>query len=334
MNKKLIQNELINMTASGFCHNIAIALYYRLDFYEMSQGSEVTNGAKLFDWASITKGLLTVVLLETLQKEKETLHTDIRDVAGLKNIDVEITYADLLTFRCGIFNFDKYSYKKPGCGNVLDAIRISGILSKNGKSTKGEYEYSNHPFMIIGDILSRKFGKPISKILEEKIFTPSKCWDAGYFTKKTPGGADLFIPTEICKYRGIVRGIVHDESAYFSKNELGHTGAYGSATDLLNVSFYVKTRLNSLIRGNPEFSSIWQLQKSRLEPFGGFWFSKLYSSKIEYYMQGFTGCYSYQLTNGTTACILTDTLYPNRVGLEGKNRKGRLTRLALMLGGR
>lgn len=185
----------------------------------------------LYDMASLTKVVITnTILLRMLQSGKIKLS----DKMGLYLEDyayLDITIYHLVTHSAGL---------KPSLDNRN--IKSHDDFKKTLRNIKLDYTpgtksiYSDIGFILLGMVIETVYNMNLDKIAEIEIFKPLSMKRATFY----PNSEDA-APTEKTSGRGMVRGKVHDESAYYSNKILGHAGLF---CDINDVSKFVKMILN------------------------------------------------------------------------------------------
>lgn len=97
------------------------------------------------------------------------------------------------------------------------------------------FKYTNVPAALLGMVVEKILGKPLDVLADEHFFIPLKMARSTFHPKMLP--LVEIAPTEIDDWRGEVRGVVHDESAYIAAREgvvVGHAGLFSTAGDILN----------------------------------------------------------------------------------------------------
>lgn len=93
--------------------------------------------------------------------------------------------------------------------------------------------YSDLGFILLGFFLERVTGERLDSLAGRLVFEPLGM-QRTRFVDLAAGGArpDPVAPTEICPYRGLVRGEVHDDNCHAAGGILGHAGLFSTAQDL------------------------------------------------------------------------------------------------------
>jgi CubicO group peptidase (beta-lactamase class C family) len=130
---------------------------------------------------------------------------------------------------------------------VLDRLYSYDLKYEPGK----QIIYSDLNYVMLGEIIEVITGKPINIYAKEVLFDPLEMYDTGY----QPVDKIRCAPTENrddATYRGIVRGDVHDETAYAMGGVAGHAGVFSTVKDM---SHFIQMILNKgVYKGKKIFS--------------------------------------------------------------------------------
>lgn len=185
---------------------------------------EVTEHT-VYDLASVTKSIpLASLVALSIEKRKFALDDKVKKYVPELCNDHGATIEDLLRYRVKGTQLSTLRYR------TFEEIRTH-VLEHGFDAPPGESVYTNLPAFILGLILERAEGAPITSLAQEIFFGPLDMKETTFF----PSPADC-APTEIDE-RGEVRGLPHDESAYVfarASRAAGHAGLFSSAPDILN----------------------------------------------------------------------------------------------------
>lgn len=197
----------------------------------------------IYDIASLTKVIVTVTLISKMI-DKGLI--SLSDKANKYNKDIkydDITIYHLLTHTSGLpADIDSKEIMSP-----QEIKKLIYSLDKKYETGK-QFLYSDIGYIMLGDIISNIYNKPLDLIANEEIFIPLNMTDTSY----NPLQIDRCAPTELTKDRGLVKGNVHDEKAYSLNGVAGHAGVFSTAKDLSNFAQMV---LNNGIYNNARFLS-------------------------------------------------------------------------------
>lgn len=183
----------------------------------------------LYDMASLTKVIVTnTITLRAIQAGK----MDINDkISKYLDYDFDITVYDLLTHQSGLQpDLDNQNMKSHQ--DFVDELKNIKLQY----TPRSKCVYSCVGFIFLGMILEKVYNKPLDEIAKEEVFIPLEMKRATFKSDVTKSA-----PTELTINRGLVRGKVHDESAYYSEKALGNAGLF---CDINDASKFVKMILN------------------------------------------------------------------------------------------
>lgn len=187
----------------------------------------------VFDLASITKVFPTSVLALDMILEGEL---DVRaPVVSLypqlrTSHRQEVQIFHLLTHSLD-WSFPMSSLKELGAREILERLCTHRFSKPPGTL----FQYGNASSILLGLVLREISGKALDELSKTKLFDPLGLKQCGWNPLKFVDKKHI-MPTEICPWRNrILRGEVHDESAYAMQTigPLGSAGMFGTAGDLL-----------------------------------------------------------------------------------------------------
>ncbi len=188
----------------------------------------------IFDAASLTKVVATTpCILRLVEQERLSLEDKackfLPELTGDPN-KATITIRHLLTHTSGLLPGIRRGYEWLG----YDA----GIALATSEASSGhsgyDYRYSDINFILLGEIIRRITGKPLSVFSHESIFEPLKMLDTSF--GPAPAQAARIAPTTRMEDESILRGTVHDPTARAMGGEAGHAGLFTTAHDLARYS--------------------------------------------------------------------------------------------------
>ncbi|MBB06696.1 MAG: hypothetical protein CMN03_00310 [Roseibacillus sp.] len=188
----------------------------------------------IFDAASLTKVVATTpCILRLVEQERLSLEDKackfLPELTGDPN-KATITIRHLLTHTSGLLPGIRRGYEWLG----YDA----GIALATSEASSGhsgyDYRYSDINFILLGEIIRRLTGKPLSVFSHESIFEPLKMLDTSF--GPAPAQAARIAPTTRMEDESILRGTVHDPTARAMGGEAGHAGLFTTAHDLARYS--------------------------------------------------------------------------------------------------
>lgn len=189
-------------------------------------GSEAAGMETRFDMASVSKVLApTILSLLALEEGKLALSDPLSIYTDAPEDKKDITIFQLMTHTAG---FHPSFLLEERCENPRDAEKL--ILSEPLEHPAGSVvEYSCMGYILLGKILEHIYGKPLSELSEEKVFSPLGMKNTGYL----PRGGN-FAATECVMPDGsALSGIVHDENARFLGGVSGNAGVFSTLPDCM-----------------------------------------------------------------------------------------------------
>lgn len=186
------------------------------------------------------------------------------------------------------------------------------------------FKYTNIPAFLLGLVVEKIYGETLDHIADKEFFQPLGMQSTTFFPERLD--QSLVAPTEVDK-RGLVQGVVHDESAYIFKQQgskiVGHAGLFSNANDiltflemLLNYGTYnnrqyfshaiVKEMYTNQIADIGQSNGLgWELNQAR--------YMGKYCSENSFGKTGFTGTVVVvDIPKGTAYTILSNRTYPLR----------------------
>jgi len=295
----------------------------------------------IFDVASISK-LFTSVVLVSLA-EQGTLDLDARVARYLPPFDQSdpakspIVVRQLVTHTSGMkADMDLKPYPD-------DAARMAAVYAEPLDNPPGKkYTYSDLGLITAGRLLEEITGKKLDELVAQLITDPLELEDTGYNPPKSK--LDRIAATEYMPWtgRGMVRGSVHDEKAYYLGGVAGHAGLFSTAADLavfgqmvLNGGTYKGHRVigedwirTMLTNQNPDMGTEaarglgWQLDQR--------FYMDAMTSPVSFGHTGYTGpCLVGDPINGSLFVFMANRVHPTRKwGTESVYRRAPARHLA------
>ncbi len=203
--------------------------------------SPEVKGDTIYDTASLTKSVPTGSLALQLIDEGKLKLTDklIDYLPEFNNSDREnVLIRHLLTYTLDGYGFAS-TVGKVG-GKSMQDITASDLqnllLTHDFEKRPGTvFKYTNIPAALLGLVVEKITGDTLDNLADKHFFKPLNMTRSTFYPEKFP--LDEIVPTESDDWRGLVRSIVHDESAYICKKEgkiVGHAGLFSTAPDILN----------------------------------------------------------------------------------------------------
>ena len=109
--------------------------------------------------------------------------------------------------------------------DVIDAIFNQKLVYPVGT----DMIYSDLNFILLGLVIEKIDHKSLDESLKIHVFEPLDMENTGYCIDKSKSH---FVPTEKTRSRGLVQGVVHDETAYMLEGISGNAGLFSTISDL------------------------------------------------------------------------------------------------------
>ena len=179
----------------------------------------------LYDLASLTKVVgVTSRILQLLGTKNIRLNDKVEKY--LPKFDYhDITIKNLLLHNSGLpADIDNvFMYKNKA--DVIDAIFNQKLVYPVGT----DMIYSDLNFILLGLVIEKIDHKSLDESLKIHVFEPLDMENTGYCIDKSKSH---FVPTEKTRSRGLVQGVVHDETAYMLEGISGNAGLFSTISDL------------------------------------------------------------------------------------------------------
>jgi CubicO group peptidase (beta-lactamase class C family) len=227
----------------------------------------------IYDLASLTKPLATAsAVVWLLQRRMVELDTPLQDcLSELKESRIgRATVGDVLSHRSGLPAWKPYYLQicgeaaEPLCtreqaqGRMLQCICDELLDVDDG----GRCRYSDLGYMLLGFLLERMTGRSLAAFCREELYAPLGIDDlfftpvAGTLSAAHPHiDPGRIAPTEADPWRKrLVQGEVHDENAFALGGIAGHSGLFGTASAVGQMS---EAWLNAWLGRDALLSSTW-----------------------------------------------------------------------------
>ena len=190
----------------------------------------------LYDMASVSKVLSTTsCILKLLEEGKIRLYAKVSSYLP-RYKHTNVTIFDLLTHTSGMREGISGCTSLTSKEEVLDRLYSYDLLYP----TSTKISYSDLNYVMLGEIVELLSGMPLNEYAKKILFEPLEMVDTCY----KPLDKLRCAPTEIRDdetYRGLVRGDVHDETAYAMGGVAGHAGVFSTVKDM---SHFIQMILN------------------------------------------------------------------------------------------
>ncbi|MGL5956204.1 MAG: serine hydrolase domain-containing protein [Brevinema sp.] len=278
--KQILDNFVNKGIMDGVAPNISYYVYKNNKEYFGEFGKQDSIDGLLYDIASLTKVIVTILILKL--DELKTLDINHYIVFYLNQFkNTSLTLKDLLFHHSGMNNFMvNNEHTKEDLLATIYQIEC----------TQKELIYSDINFIILGEVLEQIGG--FEKLLEEYLFYPLNMNET-IFNPLKIFSQERIVKTETRSDRGEIWGEVHDYKSYFMQGVSGHAGIFSSIKDLAIFTKAIlekriitsKTiqKFNQKLFGNNEVRTLGWLLKDSVDQMG------LYTGKAIFHT-GFTGC--------------------------------------------
>lgn len=179
-----------------------------------------------YDLASLTKLFTAIAILQSIEQETFALNTPISALLD-DFTQPDITIEECLLHQTGFAPSVDKNYRSSDHA-ILDSIFS---LQNYHPNQRGTFVYSDINFILLGLILQNQNGS-LSECFTKQIFTPLRMNQSGF----RPVNPDDCVPTEIEVDRGLIRGVVHDQTAFVLGGESGHAGLFSTLPDLIKFA--------------------------------------------------------------------------------------------------
>ncbi len=287
--------------------------------YDESSPSVKEN--TIYDMASVTKAIPTASLaLQLIDEGKLKLNDKLIDyVPEFRNSDREnVLIKHLLTY-----SLDGYGLASLRKDSFQDLEKI--LLTQDFEKRPGTvFKYTNIPIALLRFVIERLHGETIDSLADKHFFKPLLMNRSTFYPEKF--SKEEIAPTEINDWRGLVHGVVHDESTAIFKEQgkiSGYAGLFSTAPDILNFlemllhkgtldgRQYFSEKIISEMNTNqiPELNDFmglgWELNQPR--------FMGEYCTPNTFGKTGFTGTLCVcDIEKGIAYVILSNRTFPSR----------------------
>lgn len=186
----------------------------------------------IYDVASITKSIPTSSLaLALIDRGALSLDDQLIEYVPefANNFRDKVLIKHLLTYTIDSAHLSQLK------DNTSDEI-LAAVCARDFAHEPGTvFHYSNTAALLLGLVVERVFGVGLAQAARDTFFKPLHMTKTGFMPSSKL--RSMIAPTEKEEWRGLVHGVVHDESAYaFAQEEraVGHAGLFSTVPDLLN----------------------------------------------------------------------------------------------------
>ncbi len=183
----------------------------------------------IFDAASLTKILATTSCLMKLFEQGRIRINDpvTHYLPEFQGGHSGITVRNLMTHFSGL----RPDLDLSPVWSGYDTGISKALMDKPAGPPGVEFVYSDINFILLGEIVHRLAGEPLSQYASDVVFGPLGMKDTMFLPP--PGLRPRIAPTEIDPATGQpIRGVVHDETSRFMGGVAGHAGVFTTADDM------------------------------------------------------------------------------------------------------
>lgn len=204
-------------------------------FMTYDSSGQHTDVNSIYDLASVTKVVATTTAIMILYergliKLEDTVSKFIPDFS--KNGKGKITVKNLLIHNSGLKAYEAFYKMYKTKKEVIEHIIESKLSYKTGEKTV----YSDFGVIMLGLIVEKVSGMSLDQFCEKEIFEPLEMNSTFYNPSKAI--KNRVAPTEIDNFfrNRLLKGEVHDETAFMLEGIAGHAGLFSTVWDLSRFS--------------------------------------------------------------------------------------------------
>lgn len=213
----------------------------------------------IYDVASVTKAAATTAVLMKLDIDLDEpvapLFPELR-VQGSEHI----TFAHLLGHASGFpahLEFFKrlLAGERAGATSPREALLRMVCTTELNRAVGESVIYSDLGYILLGFAIQRITGKRLDACVRELVIEPLEMTRTFFVDleskEKSNSYKDEIAPTEVCPYRGLVRGEVHDDNCHAGGGIHGHAGLFSTAGDLARFARAMVRAIAGLPKEHP-----------------------------------------------------------------------------------
>ena len=178
-----------------------------------------------YDLASLTKIVTATAVLRLCAQGVLALDTPVRSFLPQSQAH-DVTIYHLLTHTSGL---DVRLSTAASAG--ADALWQAVLACAPTHRPASRVAYANVNTLLLGRILEQVCYQPLATVLTQQVLAPAGMTQTRF--TPVPTTHALIPPTEHTPERGMVQGVVHDESTVALGGVAGHAGLFGDAADLM-----------------------------------------------------------------------------------------------------
>lgn len=290
------------------------------DAHTTASAQVATRVETIYDLASITKLFTVTGVMQLVDEDKVqldgTLATYLPEFAV--NGKADITVRQLLAHVAGLPNFRLWEATTRE--SHTDCIMAVTPDFQPGTAL----QYSDTNFLVLGKLIEAIDRSPLDHAIATRILNPLGLEQTGYGPLDVTTTDIAATEDESDVGRGMVRGEVHDENAWFLGGVAGHAGLFGTAQDL---SIFGQAHLNGGAYAGVELlnsRTVTEMTRNQIGHLGDRGLG--WQLNASYYMGGLASSQTYGHTGftgtwividprrGLVLVLLTNRVHPTRHG--------------------
>jgi serine-type D-Ala-D-Ala carboxypeptidase len=195
----------------------------------------------VFDLASLTKAVVTSLLMMRgvglgLWRLDDPLGQHLPALAGRPEVTVRMVLSHAGGFAAHRPFYEQVLKDRTPPSDGRERILTLAACEPLAYAPGTRSLYSDLGFMLLGDLLEKRFADRLDRLAENLLFAPLGLRALGFAGSQALVGRTL-APTEDCPLRGgMLCGQVHDLNAFAMGGVAGHAGLFGNAADLLTLA--------------------------------------------------------------------------------------------------
>lgn len=200
---------------------------YRTGLAAVEPEKEPIQENQLYDVASLTKVMMTTIVVLQLIEEKKIAVDDALQKYLPDYSSADVTIRHLLTHTSDIHGYIPHRDTLPP-EDLKKALMALPAEEKIGQ----EVAYTDTGLILLGFMIEVLEKEKLTDVFERRVIRPLNLKEATFF----PKDAAQCAPTELHSKRGLIRGEVHDPKAFILKEHCGSAGLFSSLRDCLSFA--------------------------------------------------------------------------------------------------
>jgi len=190
----------------------------------------------IYDLASLTKPLATAALVGR--------YVDRGWISFSDTVLPDVTVFDLLSHQTGLQAWEPFYIKVRETGSWAERRELfKNLLSSQlniPARPKRTTLYSDLNYMVLGHWIENLVGKPLEQLFTADVSLVLGLENSLHFRKLTSwvneAPLESYAATEVCPYRGLLQGRVHDDNCFSIGGVSGHAGLFGDVKSVLSLT--------------------------------------------------------------------------------------------------